>query len=432
MPGDDAALKYDKTKVRKTTNKPKGARGYSSSSSDKSNSIVSSSSGESSKLSGSKTKPSSSLSHNSQASDTSSYEALELTPRRKPTKAKKATTSHATAAAPSDSNHSNTNSKRHSGSSSSPTRSTTGDKQVLASSNPKFGTSPSFIVSGNYVVHEPGNPSGGRGNPSKPEKKRRSSHRHTAELSHRSIQNVLSKDLLLFVFSFLNVREISSLAITCRFFLCLIDRFLDRFGEVGTFIKIEARHSLFFRFDTLIEELLTEFPSIVIHCEIGEPREDDSSNSDWPDSTFVNSERFELQSLTPQTRAYEKARLKNHIKSLIRPEAKDAPKHFDISTQSWFLDFDRKTVEQILERQADYTFCIRSSSVAHSYVLSYKNGKPFHSLIVPWKKWYFSGTITDDFIVHGLFFTSVAYLVWYWRKMGLGHRWMPLNYRHSS
>jgi len=259
------------------------------------------------------------------------------------------------------------------------------------------------------------------------------------DLHMKSILNILTKELLLKIFDFMRGRDLCSLLVTCKIFLLSIernqilsDRIKRTWDEIGTFVKIEAKHSLFFRFETLIEELLVEFPSLVIHCEIdGSAEVGHSRDPDWTSYTLVNSERFDLQSLTPQTRTYEKDRLKERLRMLVTRQSNMFPTHLvpNIKKQSWFLDFDRKEVEKVLGREADFTFCIRNSSVENSFVLSYKNKDVFHSLIVPWKEeWYFSGNMTDDFVVHGLFFTSVAHLVWYWRKMGLGQHWVPLNY----
>jgi len=50
-------------------------------------------------------------------------------------------------------------------------------------------------------------------------------------------------------------------------------------------------------------------------------------------------------------------------------------------------------------------------------------------LIVPWKQtMYFSGNMTPEGIIHGLFFSSIPHLVWYWKNNGLGQKWTPVGY----
>jgi len=168
----------------------------------------------------------------------------------------------------------------------------------------------------------------------------------------------------------------------------------------------------------------------VIHCEI-DKGEQQNKDADWSSFTLVNSERYDLQSLTPQTRLFEKERLKQTLQALVANQVDQYPSHQigkEFKKQGWFLNCERGEAERIIGECSDFTFCIRNSSVENAYVLTYKNTGVYHSLVVPWKQWYFSGKMTDNFEVQGLFFTSIPHLVWYWRKMGQGRQWVPLSY----
>jgi len=193
----------------------------------------------------------------------------------------------------------------------------------------------------------------------------------------------------------------------------------------GAYLFIEGTQSTFMEraFYDLFEQILETLPQLVIRCDIAP-----CSSSAELQTTVNDVNTFALQSLTPGVRKYAHQSFMALTDKIVEGVPLPAPETPEsIKRQPWFVNTDRKEVESMLLQEPDNTFCLRPSSVAGSYALTHKkNHRIAHSLIAPWKKWYFSG-IENEGAIRGLFFSSLSSLVWYWKTMGLDQKWTPLH-----
>lgn len=101
--------------------------------------------------------------------------------------------------------------------------------------------------------------------------------------------------------------------------------------------------------------------------------------------------------------------------------------------QPWFFNGDRTDTEKRLSECENYTFCIRPSSMAGAYALTYNRDREYMSCLINKRiSGFFSGErdYTDNSVITGIFTSSIFYFVAYWKLYGLDANeimWHPLN-----
>jgi len=266
---------------------------------------------------------------------------------------------------------------------------------------------------------------------------------HTGNIDDEQLVNESLSNSLMFlppavlkhILSMLDSVDLLAVLLTQRFVRAFIlgNKFLKQKPSLscfyGAYINIEGTQSTFMEraFYDLFEQLLETHPQFVIRCDIAP-----YSSSAGLQTTVNDMNTFALQSLTPGERKYAHQSLMALADKLAKGVPLPAPETPEsIKSQPWFVNSDRKEVESMLLQESDNTFCLRPSSVVGSYALTHKkNNCIAHSLIAPWKKWYFSGIQNAEGAIRGLFFSSLSTLVWYWKTMGLEQEWTPLNSNH--
>lgn len=197
-------------------------------------------------------------------------------------------------------------------------------------------------------------------------------------------------------------------------------------GNTGSLLHMEGARSENYPdiFHEHITRLLHEYPELVIRCDT--PAKLEQTTDIY---TLINGVKINLQSISPQTRCFSLNQLGSIVRGLINGKTfVHTQEESVLKMQSWYLDADRQTVEKHLYQKPDYTFCIRPSARIGSYALSYKTPTEIcHSLIEPWNNWFVSGGLQKDGIIRQVFFTSIPYLVWYWKTQGLGQKWSPMD-----